>query len=181
MYGWTVSINSSGQYVSNCYSVAAEKFFLPSGYKIVYAAGKKERCRQGSVNHQFAYTFRKRSRFAGFGVDPDNFRTADGTDGIRGVAAPDFLYDIKTRPAWRAGVCSDLDFPRIGERCVIGAVTVNDDSFQTGVFPAADMGVPFDAGLLQVTEKNGVVDMAHGIHIAPADGNAGNENRFFFG
>ena len=93
---------------------------------------------------QLSYDIGKRCRFAGRLIDPDDFGAADGADGFRIVAAPDFLYDFETRTSWRTGICPDFDVAGIDKGSIVGTVAMDDDSFRSGFFATTDVRVPLD-------------------------------------
>lgn len=128
--------------------------------------------------NQPAYPVRQRRGFAGCPVYPDDFCAAFRTEYIRIVCAAYFLHDFKAGAARHAGIGDNFHFARIGQRHHEGAMGVDDDGFHAGILFPSDGGVPLDTRLFQKAEVNGVVDVSHGVHVAPADGNDGGMDMF---
>ena len=63
---------------------------------------------------------------------------------------------------------------------MIIAVISDNDCLGTRVLPA-DTGIPFDTGLFKETELVDIIDVAHRIHITPADRHFGNMHKLFVG
>src|SRR5208283_2879644 len=66
----------------------------------------------------------------------------------------------------------DLDGTRINQLFDKAAIRRDDDRPQAVAAPAATDGIePRDASLFHVTEIHRVIDVAHGIHVTPANRN----------
>src|SRR6185503_15574626 len=86
---------------------------------------------------------------------------------------PKLVISRHAGAARRADQQLHLDRTRVGDGALVIARRVGDDDAGRlpGLVLRQQRAEPADARLLHVAEINGVVDVTHGVHVAPADRN----------